>query len=169
MSLRFMLLWVAAIAIVIASHEASAQQAPAAQAAPAGQKHASPAGDGRATYQSMRENERWERAHRLSQLIGTEVRDKMGEHIGEVKDMVLGPDGNLAYAIVSTGGFLGAGDRLHAVPWQALESDGEGHYTVDLTKDRMENAPSFAPNNWPSLHDQRWTEQNRQFYSIEAN
>ena len=169
MSLRFMLLWVAAIAIVIASHEASAQQAPAAQAAPATQKQASPEGDGRTTYQSMRDNERWERAHRLSQLIGTEVRDKMGERIGEVKDMVLGPDGNLAYAIVSTGGFLGAGDRLHAVPWQALESDGEGHYTVDLTKDRMENAPSFAPNNWPSLHDQRWTEQNRQFYSIEAN
>ncbi|AKJ30610.1 PRC-barrel domain-containing protein [Caldimonas brevitalea] len=168
MSLRYLLLWMTAMAIALGSQRLSAQTAPAQQGTSSSQKEASPPGGGRTTYQAMRANDRWERTHRVSQIIGTQMHDKMGDKIGEVEDVVLGPDGALAYVIVSSGGVLGAGERMRAVPWQNVQVDGEGRLRVDIAKDRVENAPSFAPNNWPSLHDERWSQQNRQFYSSEA-
>ncbi len=59
---------------------------------------------------------------RTSQVIGMTVRNMDGKDIGTVNDIVLNAaTGRVRYAAVSYGGFLGMGDKLFAVPWQAFE------------------------------------------------
>src|SRR5688572_30878289 len=53
---------------------------------------------------------------RSSEIIGTDVRGQTGnDEIGEISDVVVGPDGKVRYVAVSFGGFLGLGDKLFAV------------------------------------------------------
>lgn len=40
-----------------------------------------------------------------------------GEEIGEVENIVVGPDGRILYLNIETGGFLGIGDTVFSVPW----------------------------------------------------
>ena len=50
----------------------------------------------------------------------------------------------LAYAVLSFGGFLGMGENVTPVPWQALDYDvGVDAYVIDLTREQSENAPTL--------------------------
>ncbi len=106
----------------------------------------------------------WERSHRLSKIIGTDVRTKSGEKIGEIKDLVIDNAGNVKLAIVSTGGFVGVGDRLHAVPWDALALGPKDDRILDIDKAHLKEAPGFTARNWPNLGDDRWMADNRRYY-----
>ncbi len=47
-----------------------------------------------------------------------------GEDIGKIKDIMLDVgSGRIAYVVLSSGGFLGIGDKLLAIPWHALTLD----------------------------------------------
>lgn len=110
-------------------------------------------------------NEEWQRIYRASKIMGTDVRNLRGEKIGDIKDLVLDKNGAISYAVVSTGGFLGMGDRLHAVPWNALHTaPGKDYRVLDMDKTRLKNAPNFDPKNWPNVIDEKWGEDNRRFY-----
>ena len=52
------------------------------------------------------------------------------------------------FAVVGFGGFLGMGEKYHAVPWSTLdyEKDNKG-YVVPFTKAQLEQAPA------DSLHE----------------
>lgn len=108
----------------------------------------------------------WERTHRASKIIGTDVRNRQGQKIGDIKDVVLDTNGQIAYTVVSTGGFLGMGDRMHAIPWTALQKDGENNYFVlDIDKERLKKAPGFDSKHWPNMADERWNADTRGYYS----
>jgi sporulation protein YlmC with PRC-barrel domain len=108
----------------------------------------------------------WERGHRGSKIIGTDVRNPKGEKIGDVKDIVLDDKGTVVYAIVSTGGFLGMSDRLHAVPWKALQTNASGKdfFVLDIDKARLATTPGFDSKSWPDFADERWNRENRKHY-----
>lgn len=106
----------------------------------------------------------WERAHRVSQIIGSEVRTKAGERIGEIRDLTLDDAGGVRLAIVSTGGFLGVGDRLHAVPWDVLTLGSKDERVLDIDKSRLAKAPGFTSKSWPNLSDEHWAAENRRYY-----
>ena len=110
------------------------------------------------------DQKQWERTHRATRIIGTDVRNTQGEKIGDVKDVVLDHNGKIAYAIVSTGGFLGIGDRLHAVPWTALNTSAGKNFVLDVDKARLKNAPSFDSRTWPNLDDDQWASNNRRYF-----
>ena len=64
------------------------------------------------------------------------------------------PSGRVAYAVLSVGGFLGIGDRLFAIPWEALTLDEDRLcFVMDVDKHRLENAPGFDKSNWPDMAD----------------
>lgn len=108
----------------------------------------------------------WERTHRASKIIGTDVRNRQGQKIGDIKDVVLDAGGQIAYTVVSTGGFLGVGDRMHAIPWTALQKDGTNNYFVlDMDKERLKSAPGFDSRHWPNMADERWNTDTRNYYS----
>jgi len=81
-----------------------------------------------------------------SQVNGTNVYNLAGEKLGSIYDVMLAKDsGEAEYAIMSFGGFLGIGEKYHPLPWDVLtyspEHDG---YVVDLDRNRLEGAPSYA-------------------------
>lgn len=99
-------------------------------------------------------------------LEGDEVVNGSGENLGEVKDIMIDvASGRIAYAVLSFGGFLGMGDKLFAVPWNALTLDPENkRFIMDVDKDRLENAPGFDKDHWPSMADNRWATDVHSYY-----
>ena len=106
----------------------------------------------------------WENGHRLSRILGSEVRTKSGDKIGDIRDIVVDDRGAIRLAIVSTGGFLGVGDRLHAVPWDLLPAGPKDDRILDIDKAHLQAAPGFTSRTWPNLGDDRWLADNRRFY-----
>jgi len=83
-------------------------------------------------------------AIRASQVIDTNVKDRRGNKIGEIEDIMLDKLSNhIMFAVVSFGGFLGVGEKYHPLPWEILNYDeDESAYVVDLTKQQLEAAPA---------------------------
>jgi sporulation protein YlmC with PRC-barrel domain len=83
-------------------------------------------------------------AIRAKKVIGTTVKDKAGERLGEIEDVVLDKQSNsILFGVVSFGGVMGIGEKYHPVPWGALSYDeSEGAYIVNLTKDQLKAAPA---------------------------
>lgn len=86
-----------------------------------------------------------------STLIGDKVFNTAGEHLGNIKDLMMDLDGGLiAYAVLSFGGFMGMGDKLFAIPWEALTIDEENHSLIlEVDKEVLKDAPGFDKDNWP--------------------
>lgn len=88
-------------------------------------------------------------------LIGNDVSNYENEDIGEIKEIMLDvASGNIEYAVLSFGSFLGIGEKLFAVPWSALKLDTENkRFLLNIDKDRLKNAPGFDKDAWPDLAD----------------
>lgn len=88
-------------------------------------------------------------------LIGNEVCNLQNEDIGDIKEIMLDvATGNIEYAVLSFGSFLGMGGKLFAVPWTALKLDTENkRFLLDVDKERLKNAPGFDKDSWPDLAD----------------
>jgi hypothetical protein len=83
---------------------------------------------------------------------GTRVYGADGKHIGSIERLILGKrDGRVAYAVLSFGGFMGIGHDHYPLPWEKLSYDTQlDGYRIDLTKEQIEGAPSYADDddNW---------------------
>ncbi|CAB3772757.1 PRC-barrel domain-containing protein [Paraburkholderia humisilvae] len=104
-----------------------------------------------------------------STLDGDRVLSSDGHDIGKLKDIMLDVrSGRIAYAVLSTGGFLGIGDKLLAIPWSALTLDTDHPcFVLSLSADRVKNAPGFDKNHWPSMADATWATSIHQYYGRE--
>ena len=74
------------------------------------------------------------------------VYDPSDNKIGEVKDVLLSPDGKVNALIVGVGGFLGMGEKDVAVPFNAVKhtaKDGKVYLTLDISRDALKAAPGF--------------------------
>jgi sporulation protein YlmC with PRC-barrel domain len=91
-------------------------------------------------------------------LIGMDVENAQGQDLGEIDDLAINvKDGRIAYAALAYGGWLGLGENLAAVPWEALKLNmAERQFTLNLDKDKLQNAPRFAKNQWPQTLDNKW-------------
>jgi hypothetical protein len=88
-------------------------------------------------------------AHSLiasDRVEGTPVRRSSGEKIGTVQRLMIDKlSGNVAYAVLSFGGFLGLGEKHVPVPWASLNySPTLEAYEVNLTDEELGKAPSYA-------------------------
>jgi sporulation protein YlmC with PRC-barrel domain len=93
-----------------------------------------------------------------SSLIGHKVYNSQGETLGDIKDVMLDVDlGRVAYAVLSFGGFMGMGDKLFALPFEAFRLDrANDRILLDVPKDKLKNAPGFDRDKWPSTADRTW-------------
>ncbi|MDP2004251.1 MAG: PRC-barrel domain-containing protein [Rubrivivax sp.] len=91
-------------------------------------------------------------------LIGNDVYNKDAEDLGDIKEIMLDMrSGRISYAVLSFGGFLGLGEKLFAVPWEALTLDTENkRFTLDVPRDRLASAPGFNKDQWPDMADAGW-------------
>ena len=69
-------------------------------------------------------------------LIGNDVYNLQEEDLGDIEEIMLDmQSGEVSYAVLSFGGFLGLGDKLFAVPWKSLKLDTENkRFTLDGNK-----------------------------------
>lgn len=97
--------------------------------------------------------------YRSTKIIGATLRDAKNRKIGNIKDLVLDRErGEIAYAVVSFGGVLGVGRKLHAIPWQAMEPGDDGrHYILHADRETINQAPSFDMARWPDMADPKWS------------
>ena len=91
-------------------------------------------------------------------LIGNDVYNHKDEDLGDIKEIMLDVNtGEIVYAVLSFGGFLGMADKLFAVPWSALELDtANKRFLLNIEKARLETAPGFNKDDWPDMADPAW-------------
>lgn len=118
---------------------------------------------------------------RASDLIGMSIKNKAGEDLGSLQDLVFDPKtGGIRYAALARGGILGIGEKLVAVPWNAFElklaereqrgfRPGEASQSeldkgvvakdrfqliLDVDVKAIEQHPGFTKDKWPESGDQ---------------
>lgn len=93
-----------------------------------------------------------------STLTGTQVENPEGDDLGKIEELMIDlTNGRISYAVLSFGGILGIGDKLFAIPWEALYVDTQKEVIVlDVDKQTLENAPGFDKDNWPDTTDHAW-------------
>jgi PRC-barrel domain len=86
-----------------------------------------------------------------NKVEGTVVYNRQGEKLGEVYNFMVGKrSGEVAYAIMSFGGFLGIGQKYHPLPWNVLTYDtSKKGYVIDADKERLMGAPSYQAGEEP--------------------
>ena len=99
-------------------------------------------------------------------LVGNDVYNIKDEHIGGIKEIMLDTrSGKVAYAVLSFKAFLSTGEKLFAVPWNALKLDTEHkRFTLNVDKDRLKDAPGFDKSHWPNMADQTWQKEIHAYY-----
>lgn len=99
-------------------------------------------------------------------LIGNHVHNLKDEHLGDIKEIMLDMrSGKVAYAVMSYGGVFSIGEKLLAVPWEALTLDTVNkRFTLNIDKERIENAPGFDADHWPNMANQAWASEIHRYY-----
>jgi sporulation protein YlmC with PRC-barrel domain len=81
---------------------------------------------------------------------GTNVYDPSGKKIGSIDHLMIDKvSGNVRYAVMSFGGFMGLGHSHYPLPWNAIKYDSvhEG-YVTNVTEDQLKDAPEFSDDSW---------------------
>jgi sporulation protein YlmC with PRC-barrel domain len=104
-------------------------------------------------------------------LIGDSVVNGAEDKLGDIKEIMLDMNsGQVAYAVLAFGGFLGMGEKLFAVPWQALHLDTVNkRFVLNIDKERLKNAPGFNTDAWPDMNDVQWSNQIHTFYGTDPH
>ena len=104
-----------------------------------------------------------------SSLMGDKVINPQGEDLGKIEEFMIDLNtGCIAYAVLSFGGFLGLGDKLFAIPFQALSLDeNQKKFILNVSKDKLQNASGFDKDHWPDMADPTWSSQLHDYYGYD--
>ena len=102
-----------------------------------------------------------------NKVEGTAVYNRQGDSLGSIYNfMVDKRSGQVEYAVMSFGGFFSIGENYYPLPWKALTYDpNKGGYVVDLDKDRLQGAPSYAASDNPEWRDPSYSRRIDDFYN----
>jgi sporulation protein YlmC with PRC-barrel domain len=86
-----------------------------------------------------------------SKLIYRNVRNQLGQELGQVNDLVFHKDGRIAYVLLSQS----AGQQLIPVPFRTIRFDRHenGFIVTNAEKTRLEGAPAIQKDQWNKLED----------------
>jgi sporulation protein YlmC with PRC-barrel domain len=82
---------------------------------------------------------------------GLPVYDVRGKRIGKVERLMIDKlTGQIAYAVLSFGGFLGIGADQYPIPWSMLTyNEKPDGFQLDITEEQLKNAPKIEQGeNW---------------------
>jgi hyperosmotically inducible protein len=119
--------------------------------------------------QCMIPESRLGQVQKASKLMGTTVKNMQDEKLGNVENILVDlPSGRVVAVIVSSGGFLGMGDELSAVPPTALRFTADGDtLQLDASKETLSNAPHFKANQWPDFTQPAYAGEVYHAYKVE--
>jgi len=104
-----------------------------------------------------------------SSICSDRVWNNYGEELGAIEELMIDVDtGQIAYAVLSFGGFLGFGDKLFAIPWKALKLDAANEvFKLNVERKVLESAPGFDKDSWPDMADSAWGQDIHKHYGYE--
>jgi uncharacterized protein YrrD len=96
-----------------------------------------------------------------STLAGDKVKNAQGEDLGDLKEIMINTEsGQVQYYVLSFGGFMGLGDKLFAIPPQAVKVDKEQQCLIlNASQEQLKNAPGFDKDKWPNMADESFRKQ----------
>jgi PRC-barrel domain len=99
---------------------------------------------------------------------GTNVYNRNRENIGSINHLMIDKiSGQVEYAVMSTGGFLGIGESYSPVPWDSLVYDVNlGGYLLDADRARLEQAPRFTSSARPNWSDRSYAERVNDYWHV---
>ena len=79
-------------------------------------------------------------------IRGRSVKDRAGEDLGKVDDLLIDPATNqVRFLIVASGGFLGLGEQKSFIPVDAVTRVGAHDVHIDQTLEQVAGAPAYDP------------------------
>lgn len=89
---------------------------------------------------------------------GTAVYGQDNKKIGTIERVMIDKkSGQVAYAVLGFGGFLGIGEDHYPLPWKSFRYDEKlGGYITNVTEDQLKGAPHYAADN-----DWNWNDSKR--------
>jgi sporulation protein YlmC with PRC-barrel domain len=99
---------------------------------------------------------------------GTAVYNRNGDRLGTIDHLMIDKfNGQVEYAVMSCGGFLGIGEDYSPVPWKTLVYDVNlGGYVVDADRTRLEQSPRFQSSGLPDWSDRAYTERVDDYWGV---
>lgn len=111
-----------------------------------------------------------------SETIGLEVFNKQGEELGEVEDLIVNVKrGAISHVLVSSGGFLGIGDRLLPVPIAVVDFGEKKGVSdmwfarIDLKREDVDKAPAIEDDVVSQLAEDDWVDRLNSFFRLEGD
>jgi hypothetical protein len=88
-------------------------------------------------------------------IIGDGVENMREEDLGKVDNLMVNlRTGEIEYAVIEFGSFLGMGGKLFAVPFGELKVDPiRKKFILNRSKEELKNIPGFDKNHWPDTND----------------
>jgi len=107
---------------------------------------------------------------KASALLGKDIKSLNNEDLGDVKELILDPArSHITYFVLKSGGFLGMGGKLFAIPWQALTFERDGNkdkLVLNVPKERFEKAPEYKDADWNRMTDPTWIDEVYTYYNV---
>jgi sporulation protein YlmC with PRC-barrel domain len=99
-------------------------------------------------------------------IVGDEIRNKQGEDLGKIDNLMINlTTGEVEYAVVEFGSFLGVGGKLFAIPFKELTVDPEKEvFILDRDKEYLKESPGFDKTHWPDTNDHSYFDNVRMYY-----
>jgi len=94
---------------------------------------------------------------------GTSVYNTAGDKLGSISTLMIEKQsGQVSYAVMSFGGFLGMGESYHPLPWNQLKysTDHDG-YVVSLTEAQLRDSPRYD-----STDESSWSRDDRSWPTV---
>ena len=98
---------------------------------------------------------------------GTNVYNAGGDKLGSIDDLMIDKlSGQVRYAVMEFGGFLGIGTDRYPIPWNMLKYDvSQDGYVVPLDKAQLEGAPRYANDTVPD-YDETYRSNVDKYYGL---
>lgn len=82
------------------------------------------------------------RLFKATDIVGLDLKNNQDEDLGSIEDMVVDTrQGQIAYGLISFGGFMGMGQKTGVVPWSLVKINADlDHARIDATNDQLSAA-----------------------------
>jgi sporulation protein YlmC with PRC-barrel domain len=99
---------------------------------------------------------------------GTAVYSSAGDKLGSIDDLMIDKhSGQIRYAVMEFGGFLGMGTDRYPIPWNVLKYDQiKDGYVVPLDKARIDKAPKYSDQTTPT-YDRAYSDRVNNYYGTQ--
>lgn len=101
-----------------------------------------------------------------SSIIGDRIENPEGEDLGKIDNLMVSlNDGQIEYAVVEFGSFLGIGGKLFAVPFRELRIDpGKKVFILNRDKEYLKQSPGFDKTHWPDTNEHTYFDNVKMYY-----